>query len=282
MNTYIIIREVALFMVYIAAILLNVKQIGPFKNTILLIFICGAATFFMNTYLIIPLSLVLIFFVSIKIICEKYNVKNIKEYFKDSTIQGYSIIFKLINGSDVVLTTTIDNFNEMKEWYDSDRAESFQIIDKNRYINLNKVNIVEFSYSTITNIKNILTGIKYVFTNPVPKAFGMVNYIKCLFVTPVVLWILTTFEQYIHNREILNTFKDTQMITDIINASITLVTSLFIIYYIFFFILKLMDIFTGTKDCFYAIKIHEDDKFYNYGTFNFAIILLSFVCIHSI
>ncbi len=54
---------------------------------------------------------------------------------------------------DISFSTTVEEFNKIKEWYESENKESYSIKQDNRYVSLNKVNIVEFSYSTITNKK---------------------------------------------------------------------------------------------------------------------------------
>ncbi len=84
----------------------------------------------------------------------KSNItNNIKKHIKDNTVKGYHLVFKLINNMDISFSTTVEEFKKIKEWYESENKESYSIKQDNRYVNLNKVNIVEFSYSTITNKK---------------------------------------------------------------------------------------------------------------------------------
>ncbi len=62
----------------------------------------------------------------------------------------------------------------------SENKESYSIKQDNRYVNLNKVNIVEFSYSTITNKKEILNPIMYILTTPISRIIDAFSYFKVM------------------------------------------------------------------------------------------------------
>ncbi|HID0859464.1 TPA: hypothetical protein ACXDBN_003928, partial [Clostridium botulinum] len=114
-----------------------------------------------------------------------FITNNIKEHIKDNTVKGYHLVFKLINNMDISFSTTVEEFNKIKEWYESENKESYSIKQDNRYVSLNKVNIVEFSYSTITNKKEMLNPIMYILTTPAPRIIDIFNYCKGIVLIPI-------------------------------------------------------------------------------------------------
>ncbi len=266
---------------YNTAIILNIKQVGIFKNKVILGLLCSISAFFMPIYVAIPLSLILILLILIKIICEQRSINNIKEYINDDTIKGYHLIFKLVNNNDISFSTTIEEFNKIKEWYENSNEMSYSIknicsspitIYCGKYVNLNKVNIVEFSYSSITNKKNILNPIIYILTYPAPRIFDVFSYVKNLFLAPIILVSYIIYETNILNSDIKSILSNTSMLNNILNTAISFITIIFVFYYIVFFILKVLGMSSQDKDYIYELKNQTRSKVYNYASFNFVII----------
>ena len=74
------------------------------------------------------------------------NIRNLTEnYLKDNTANEYHITLKLINNNDIAFSTTKEEFEKIKEWYEKKDQNSYLIKQGNKYNNLNKINIIEFS-----------------------------------------------------------------------------------------------------------------------------------------
>lgn len=204
-----------------------------------------------------------------------------RELIKDDTIKGYHLIFKLVNNNDISFSTTIEEFNKIKKWYENSNETSYSIKNicsspttttSGKYVNLNKVNIVEFSYSSITNKKNILNPIIYILTYPAPRIIDVFSYVKGLFLAPIMLVSYIIYEKYILNLDIKSILSNTSMLNHILNTAINFITIMFVFYYIVFFMLKLLGMSNQDKDYIYEVKNQTRSKVYNYASFNFVII----------
>lgn len=204
-----------------------------------------------------------------------------RELIKDDTIKGYHLIFKLVNNNDISFSTTIEEFNKIKKWYENSNETSYSIKNicsspttttSGKYVNLNKVNIVEFSYSSITNKKNILNPIIYILTYPAPRIIDVFSYVKGLFLAPIMLVSYIIYEKYILNLDIKSILSNTSMLNHILNTAINFITIMFVFYYIVFFMLKLLGMSNQDKDYIYEVKNQTRSKVYNYASLNFVII----------
>lgn len=232
----------------------------------------------MPIWIAIPLGLILLLIMATLNTCERYNISNIKGYIKDDTIEGYNLIFKLVNNDEISVTTTIEEFNKIITWYENDEATSYSIKDtcclpnakvSGKYVNLNKVNIVEFSYTTITNKSNILNPIMYLLTYPVPRGINVFRYAKGLFLIPLILIV---YEKYFLNLEIKNILSNETMINYIFNTTINFVTTMFVLCYIILFMQKLLGVLCKDNHYEYEVKSQMKNKFYTYASFNFVVI----------
>ncbi|NFR57607.1 hypothetical protein AL714_16235 [Clostridium botulinum] len=204
----------------------------------------------------------------------KSNItNNIKKHIKDNTVKGYHLVFKLINNMDISFSTTVEEFKKIKEWYESENKESYSIKQDNKYINLNKVNIVEFSYSTITNKEEMLNPIMYILTTPAPRIIDVFNYFKVMLLTPIILAAYIIYQRYMLNVEIKNILSNTIMLNQILRASFIVISAMFIFYYIAFFMFKMLGL-NEDKDLIYKLKNQTKNKVYTYASFNFVIIIL--------
>lgn len=204
------------------------------------------------------------------------NIKithNIKKHIKDNTVKGYHLVFKLINNMDISFSTTVEEFNKIKEWYESENKESYSIKQDNRYVNLNKINIVEFSYSTITNKKEMLNPIMYILTTPTPRIIDVFSYFKAMLLTPIILAAYIIYQRYMLNVEIKNILSNTIMINQILRSSFMVISVIFILHYIAFFMFKMLGL-NEDKDLIYKLKNQIKNKVYTYASFNFGIIIL--------
>lgn len=200
------------------------------------------------------------------------NIRNLTEnYLKDNTANEYHITLKLINNNDIAFSTTKEEFEKIKEWYEKKDQNSYLIKQGNKYNNLNKINIIEFSYIPITKKRNVCTQIMYILTAPVPKAFSMLSYIKTLFLIPIILLLYMVSKKIIFNADI-NILTDKLLINQTINSIVYAVTFLFFLYYILLFTTKLLDISNKSKDYFYEVEIQRMNNLYSYGTINFFVI----------
>ncbi|NFL27540.1 hypothetical protein FDC22_09380 [Clostridium botulinum] len=206
----------------------------------------------------------------------KFITNNIKEHIKDNTVKGYHLVFKLINNMDISFSTTVEEFNKIKEWYESENKESYSIKQDNRYVSLNKVNIVEFSYSTITNKKEMLNPIMYILTTPAPRIIDIFNYCKGIVLIPIIsLVAYIIYERYMLNVEIKNILSNTIMINQILRSSFMVISVIFILHYIAFFLFKMLGLnLNEDKDLIYKLKNQTKNKVYTYASFNFVIIIL--------
>ncbi|NFE18615.1 hypothetical protein [Clostridium botulinum] len=205
-----------------------------------------------------------------------FITNNIKEHIKDNTVKGYHLVFKLINNMDISFSTTVEEFNKIKEWYESENKESYSIKQVNRYVSLNKVNIVEFSYSTITNKKEMLNPIMYILTTPAPRIIDIFNYCKGIVLIPIIsLVVYIIYERYMLNVEIKNILSNTIMINQILRSSFMVISVIFILHYIAFFLFKMLGLnLNEDKDLIYKLKNQTKNKVYTYASFNFVIIIL--------
>ncbi|ACA47108.1 hypothetical protein HYH96_17085 [Clostridium botulinum] len=205
-----------------------------------------------------------------------FITNNIKEHIKDNTVKGYHLVFKLINNMDISFSTTVEEFNKIKEWYESENKESYSIKQDNRYVSLNKVNIVEFSYSTITNKKEMLNPIMYILTTPAPRIIDIFNYCKGIVLIPIIsLVAYIIYERYMLNVEIKNILSNTIMINQILRSSFMVISVIFILHYIAFFLFKMLGLnLNEDKDLIYKLKNQTKNKVYTYASFNFVIIIL--------
>lgn len=185
-----------------------------------------------------------------------FITNNIKEHIKDNTVKGYHLVFKLINNMDISFSTTVEEFNKIKEWYESENKESYSIKQDNRYVSLNKVNIVEFSYSTITNKKEMLNPIMYILTTPAPRIIDIFNYCKGIVLIPIIsLVAYIIYERYMLNVEIKNILSNTIMINQILRSSFMVISVIFILHYIAFFLFKMLGLnLNEDKDLIYKLK----------------------------
>lgn len=205
----------------------------------------------------------------------KSNItNNIKEHIKDNTVKGYHLVFKLINNIDISFSTTVGEFNKIREWYESENKESYSIKQDNKYVNLNKVNIIEFSYSTITNKKEILNPIMYILITPAPRIIDVFSYFKVMLLTPIILAAYIIYQRYMLNVEIKNILSNTVMLDQILRASFIVISAIFIFYYIAFFMFKMLGFLNEDKDFIYELKDQTKNKVYTYASFNFIIIIL--------
>ncbi|NFP57328.1 hypothetical protein FDG35_05085 [Clostridium botulinum] len=205
-----------------------------------------------------------------------FITNNIKEHIKDNTVKGYHLVFKLINNMDISFSTTVEEFNKIKEWYESENKETYSIKQDNRYVSLNKVNIVEFSYSTITNKKEMLNPIMYILTTPAPRIIDIFNYCKGIVLIPIIsLVAYIIYERYMLNVEIKNILSNTIMINQILRSSFMVISVIFILHYIAFFLFKMLGLnLNEDKDLIYKLKNQTKNKVYTYASFNFVIIIL--------
>ncbi|APH23099.1 hypothetical protein CF088_19195 [Clostridium botulinum] len=205
-----------------------------------------------------------------------FITNNIKEHIKDNTVKGYHLVFKLINNMDISFSTTVEEFNKIKEWYESENKESYSIKQDNRYVSLNKVNIVEFSYSTITNKKEMLNPIMYILTTPAPRISDIFNYCKGIVLIPIIsLVAYIIYERYMLNIDMKNILSNTIMINQILRSSFMVISVIFILHYIAFFLFKMLDLnLNEDKDLIYKLKNQTKNKVYTYASFNFVIIIL--------
>ncbi|WP_242867310.1 hypothetical protein [Clostridium sporogenes] len=205
----------------------------------------------------------------------KSNItNNIKEHIKDNTVKGYHLVFKLINNMDISFATTVEEFNKIKKWYESENKESYSIKRDNKYINLNRVNIIEFSYSTITNKKEMLSPIMYILTTPTPRIIDVFSYFKVMLLTPIILAAYIIHQRYMLNVEIKNILSNTIMLNQILRASFIAISAIFIFHYIAFFMFKMLGVLNEEKDLIYELKNQTKNKVYTYASFNFVIIIL--------
>lgn len=205
----------------------------------------------------------------------KSNItNNIKEHIKDNTVKGYHLVFKLINNMDISFATTVEEFNKIKKWYESENKESYSIKRDNKYINLNRVNIIEFSYSTITNKKEMLSPIMYILTTPTPRIIDVFSYFKVMLLTPIILAAYIIYQRYMLNVEIKNILSNTIMLNQILRASFIAISAIFIFHYIAFFMFKMLSVLNEEKDLIYELKNQTKNKVYTYASFNFIIIIL--------
>ncbi|HID0854110.1 TPA: hypothetical protein ACXDA3_002375, partial [Clostridium botulinum] len=170
----------------------------------------------------------------------------------------------------------VEEFNKIKEWYESENKESYSIKQDNRYVSLNKVNIVEFSYSTITNKKEMLNPIMYILTTPAPRIIDIFNYCKGIVLIPIIsLVAYIIYERYMLNVEIKNILSNTIMINQILRSSFMVISVIFILHYIAFFLFKMLGLnLNEDKDLIYKLKNQTKNKVYTYASFNFVIIIL--------
>ncbi|AJD29101.1 MULTISPECIES: hypothetical protein [Clostridium] len=204
----------------------------------------------------------------------KSNItNNIKKHIKDNTVKGYHLVFKLINNMDISFSTTVEEFKKIKEWYESENKESYSIKQDNRYVNLNKVNIVEFSYSTITNKKEILNPIMYILTTPISRIIDAFSYFKVMLLTPIILAAYIIYERYMLNIDMKNILSNTIMINQILRSSFMVISVIFILHYIAFFMFKMLGL-NEDKDLIYKLKNQTKNKVYTYASFNFVIVIL--------
>lgn len=230
---------------------------------------------------LIPLGLILILLILILKIYKKCGINNVKEYIKDDTIKKYHLIFNLINNNDISFLTTTKEFNKIKEWYESSTEPSYLItstcstpttIISGKYVNLNKENIVNFSYSGITNKDKIINPIKYLLTYPVPKIINVYNYFRSIILFSIILVLYKIYEKNILSLDIKSIFSNKLMLDSILNTSIKFITILFVLYYVGFFIFKLLEMIGKDKDYIYEFKNQKRSKIYNYASSNFIII----------
>lgn len=217
---------------------------------------------------------------------------NIKSFLKDNSTKQYHLIFNLINNNDISYICNIEEFNKIKEWYENEDSTNYLIQDiniptsKGKYINLNKKNIVEFSYSSITNREKRLNPIIYILTCTTPKMLNIISYIKCNFILFIVFTLFSTYSKYNFSINIGNILSDTTLILNAFNRTISLVTYIFLIYYIFFFILKIFELYRlDSSEYIYKVKKQVEGRHYHYASINFAFIILfriSLLRIHEI
>lgn len=273
MSVYDIAKALVPFIVYGASILLHSYNIGIFKNKLVYLTICFIAALFMSKLSAAVLIIPLYTYVFFKYFCEKKNIINFKEYITDDSVIGYHLIFNLINNSEISHIATVEGFYNIKKWFESSDESNYLINEPkdNKFITLNKANIVEFSYSTITKRKTLLNPLLYLFTIPAPNKLDVFNYVRGIFAT---LIIFTLSQMYMLKIDVSTVLYDKDMIINLFSSSISFITMIFIGYYIIFFTLKILSKPIQVNDYIHKVTFQSRNKIYNYASFNFALICL--------
>lgn len=258
--------------IYISVLALNINKIGIFNNKAVVVVLCGISSFCMPICLAVVFFSILILILSISEFIKKHGLNNCKEYFKDNTPKEYLLIFKLINNDEISMSTNVDEFEKIKKWYENDSSIYYSLKQDTTYINLSKANIVQFSYSAITNTEVTFNPALYLLTIPVPRTLSMFNYVKALFLIPVVMLTYILYEEFVAGTSVKSILSNTSMINQIMNSGFYVVTIIFALLYVAFFMLKLLKVSSQPKSYFYEVKKQLKNKIYTYAIFNFVVI----------
>ncbi|MDT8718223.1 hypothetical protein IAI10_16270 [Clostridium sp. 19966] len=260
------------------------KELFPMnKKRFILIFLLGAALSFLSFYLGLVLSAVSLILMLILILLKQCNKDKFKKYIQDNSIKGYNIIFKMVNGKEIDISTTVEGFEKIKNWFENDSEESYSSevtcsskegIISGKTILLNKVNIVEFSFETVTNRINILNFIKYIFTYPAPKLIDLTSFARSLFAIPTILIIYILYSRYALNISINSTLNNENAINYVFHVTMLAIAIVFIIAYLIFFLIKIFFWKSGNRNYFYKVESQRRYKIYDYAISNFLVIAL--------
>lgn len=262
-----LIKEIVPVFIFIAILFLSIYNVWIFNKLIVRFLSFWITIFFLPHYLIIPLVLGTFFIISAKLLFDN------KEMLKDHTVNRYYITFKLIN-NEVSYSAELEEFNKVKNWYESEATESYQLREKNRYINLSKVNIVEFSFEEITNLKTIFMPFIYYLTIPVPNVMNFYTYFKALLLGPILVGAYIFYERFMLNLDMTTIFNNTSMLNSILSSTIFIVNIVFFSLYLLFFVNKIfeMEILDNTKNYINKVTVQKGYRIYSYAVFNFLII----------
>lgn len=188
--------------------------------------------------------------------------------------EEYCTVFKLTSGGEISVLLSKDKFQEVENWFTGKEEGNYLIKTNDGYINLNKINIIGFSYSKITAKERMLNPYLYVLTSPAPHTISLLSFFKALFLVPAALILYIIYERCIYDSSIKNILARTSALNGVIGAAINMITVVFMMLYVIFFIAKLMKA-SGEEKCYLTVKSQLKSKVWNYAVFNFFMIIIS-------
>lgn len=201
------------------------------------------------------------------------NFDKLKNYFKDNTIKGYNVSFKLINKDEYSISLNTEEFNELKYWHESNEETNYRIKIDNKSYNLNKEYIVEFEYEDFTNLKDMLYRFKYFFTKPVPKFMNIFSFLILSITIGFIGLIETVFNAYTQNINIKDFMRNSEIYSNSILNGLSISIALFLIFLSIFLIISSISIIYNRTYYFSEARKHKKEKFYNYNIINFIFLI---------
>lgn len=281
MNSYTLLKFAIPFILFNTIVILNSKEVGIFRYSSILTTLCSILLFFMPKNFAIIFGIILAFLVLIKLDFVKNKIMILKNYILDDTVHGYYLIFKLVNNIDIHFYSSMEEFNEIKKWYENSAQEHYSrnniSTSEGKYVNLDKSNIIEFSYSSISNKRKFINSIKYIFTNQAPGYITALTYIKFIIFTSMIYSTFTIFNMSKLNYSFYYIISNPEIINSIIHKATLISTLVFIYFYAFYFLIKFIEVLKQDYSIYYKVQHQKSRKLTTYASVNLLIIFfLSF------
>ncbi len=100
----------------------------------------------------------------------------------------------------------------------------------------------------------------YILTTPISRIIDAFSYFKVMLLTPIILAAYIIYERYMLNIDMKNILSNTIMINQILRSSFMVISVIFILHYIAFFMFKMLGL-NEDKDLIYKLKNQTKIKF---------------------
>lgn len=202
---------------------------------------------------------------------EKFN--KIKYYLTDRTIKGFNVLLKLINNEEYSFLLDNDEFNKLKDWYESNKEINYEIKIGNKNYNINKEYIIEFEYEDITNKKDLFNKFMYFFTKPIPTFMNIRSFFRFSIIIGIIGFITFIYQANMKNLNITDLMKGTEIYRTSILLGLNITFALFLMLSIIFMMKFCIDIIFNKISFYSEVRKNKKEKFYNFNIVNLMFLI---------